>query len=213
MGWLQKRPQVALPINYYTTGQNNIVLLVGLGNPSKKYDLTRHNIGFSVLDYIVDRFDELGSWTEKKDLKCQLSQGRFGENQVICIKPLTYMNLSGEAVALSVNYYKVQLEHLVVIHDDLDIDFGSIRTRVDGSDAGHNGIKSIDSHIGTNYGRVRIGIGPKEPPDIDSADYVLEHFSDEQNKQMGNLKRECAAILTEFIYSKNLPNETRHFIV
>ncbi len=213
MAWLQKRPQVALPINYVTMGQNNILMLVGLGNIGAKYQGTRHNIGFECLDLLIDKYQEMSSWVEKKDLKCYLSSGRFGDSMVIAIKPTTYMNLSGEAVALALSFYKVQLEHLVVVHDDLDIDFGSIRIRYGGSDAGHNGIKSITNKIGEDYGRIRIGIGPKKPEEIDSADFVLQSFSTQEQKQIENMKRECSAILSEFIYNKKLVTETRSFIV
>ena len=213
MAWLQKRPQVALPINYVTMGQNNILMLVGLGNIGAKYQGTRHNIGFECLDLLIDKYQEMSNWVEKKDLKCYLSSGRFGDSMVIAIKPTTYMNLSGEAVALALSFYKVQLEHLVVVHDDLDIDFGSIRIRYGGSDAGHNGIKSINNKIGEDYGRIRIGIGPKKPEEIDSADFVLQSFSTQEQKQIENMKRECSAILSEFIYNKKLVTETRSFIV
>ena len=213
MAWLQKRPQVALPVNYFSVGLNSSVLIVGLGNPETKYSGTRHNVGFDCLDHVVNKYDEMSNWIHKKDLKCLFSSGRFGDSTVIAIKPTTYMNLSGEAVALVLNYHKIPLNHLIVIHDELDIDFGNIRTRYGGADAGHNGIKSISQLIGEEYGRVRIGIGPKEPPQIDSADFVLQAFNQEQQKQLNNMKLECTAILSEFIYNKTLNQDTRSFIV
>lgn len=213
MAWLQKRPQVALPINYITVGQNSILMLVGLGNFEAKYNKTRHNVGFECVDYLVNKYEEMSDWVQKSDLKCFFSSGRFGDSMVIAIKPTTYMNLSGDSVALASHYYKIQLEHLVVLHDELDIGFGSIRTRYGGSDAGHNGIKSITSKLGEDYGRIRIGIGPKNPAEIDSADFVLQLFNAKEQKQLENMKRECTAILTEFIYSKKLATETRSFIV
>jgi PTH1 family peptidyl-tRNA hydrolase len=213
MSWLQKRPQASMPITYFTSGQNNTLILVGLGNPGKKYEGTRHNIGFECLDYFVEKFTEMSNWVGKTDLKCLFSSGRIGESQVIAIKPNTYMNLSGESVASVVGFYKAAFEHLVVVHDELDINFGQIRTRIGGQDAGHNGIKSISEHIGESYGRIRIGIGPKKPPEIDSADFVLQKFQDDEVKQLTNLKMECTAILSEFIYNKSLMTETRSFIV
>ncbi len=213
MSWLQKRPQASMPITYYTSGQNNILILVGLGNPGNKYAGTRHNIGFDCLDHFVAKFSEMSEWVGKNDLKCLFSSGRIGESQVIAIKPTTYMNLSGESVASVLGFYKAQLEHLVVVHDELDIKFGQIRTRVGGQDAGHNGIKSISEHIGESFGRIRIGIGPKNPPEIDSADFVLQKFAVDEEKQLNNLRMECTAILSEFIYNKSLPTETRSFIV
>lgn len=213
MAWLQKRPQVALPINYFTVGQNTILMLVGLGNPEQKYEGSRHNIGFEIIDSFVSKYDEMSDWVGKRDLKCLFSSGRIGDSQVIAVKPTTFMNHSGEAVALAVNFYKIQHQHLAVIHDELDIEFGNIRTRYGGSSAGHNGIKSVSSHIGEDYGRVRIGIGPKFPDQIDSADFVLQVFNAKEQKQMINLKRESVALLSEFIYSKSLSQETRTFIV
>jgi len=213
MAWLQRRPQVSLPTNYVTVGQNSTLMLVGLGNIGSKYTKTRHNIGFECLDLLVSKYDAMSDWVGKKDLKCHFSSGRFGDSMVIAIKPTTFMNLSGEAVALALNYYKINLDHLVVIHDDLDIKFGNIRTRYGGSDAGHNGIKSITNAIGEDYGRIRVGIGPKNPSEIDSADFVLQTFSSQEQKQLDNMKRECNAILSEFIYNKSLVTETRNFIV
>jgi PTH1 family peptidyl-tRNA hydrolase len=213
MGWLQKRPQVALPATYYTTGQNTSLILVGLGNIGKQYAGTRHNIGFDCLDHFVNKLSEMSDWVNKADLKCLLASGIVSDTRVIAIKPTTLMNLSGDCVSEVVNFYKIQPDHLVVIHDDLDVDFGSIRTRYGGSSAGHNGIKSISSRIGENYGRIRIGIGPKKPLTIDSADYVLQKFNEEEVLQLNNLKQECMAILSEFVYSKNLSADTRSFIV
>jgi len=213
MAWLQKRPQVALPMNYVTMGQANNLLIVGLGNPETKYSLTRHNIGFECVDYLVSKYDEFSPWIEKKDLKCHFSSGRFGDNTVMVIKPTTYMNLSGEAVRAVVNFYKLQTHYIAVVHDDIDIKFGLIRTKLGGSDAGHNGIKSIIEHLGENFGRVRIGIGPKKPPEMDTADFVLQKFNEKEIKQFDNLKKETTAILSEFIYNKSLLQETRPFIV
>ena len=132
---------------------------------------------------------------------------------VIAIKPTTFMNISGKALQAVTGFYKLQLEHVAVIHDELDIEFGDIRTRYGGSSAGHNGIKSISESIGEEYGRIRIGIGPKAPPQIDSADFVLQKFSDNQLKQMANLKRETLAILSEFVYNRTLNKETRNFLI
>ena len=123
------------------------------------------------------------------------------------------MNLSGEAVSLVMSFYKLQLAHIAVVHDELDIDFGYIRTRLGGSAAGHNGIKSITDHIGEDYARIRIGIGPKRPAQIDSADFVLQPFNDTEKRQLDNLKQEVTAIISEFVYAKTISQETRTFIV
>ena len=213
MALFTRRPQVSSSIQLYTLGQNKTVLLVGLGNVGGKYDGTRHNIGFFAIDHFVAGMEEMESWIEKKDLKCYVSKGRVGDTQVIAVKPTTYMNLSGEAVQAVSHFYKITLSSTVVIHDELDIPFGQIRLRVGGSSAGNNGIKSVSQAIGEDYGRIRIGVGPKVPEQMDSADFVLQKFGTEQQAQLGNLTREVNAILTEYIYAGQLPHDTRTFLV
>lgn len=213
MAWLQKRPQVSDTIQFYTTGLSKTKLLIGLGNPGPEYDDTRHNAGFACLDYFAAHAAEMESWMIKKDLKCLVSTGRFGDVRVIAIKPTTFMNLSGEAVQAVANFYKIAPLSSLVVHDELDIDFGQIRLRTGGSSAGHNGLKSIIKHFGEDCGRVRIGVGPKQPSAIDSADFVLQKFSAEQQAQLPNLYQEVTAILTEYIYGEQLPQETRSFLV
>ncbi|HUY85198.1 MAG TPA: aminoacyl-tRNA hydrolase [Candidatus Dormibacteraeota bacterium] len=213
MAWLQKRPQVSNPTMFYTVGLNKTILLVGLGNPGKEYDLTRHNVGFLCIDEFVSRTEEMEDWLQKKDLKCLVSSGRVGDARVITIKPTTFMNLSGEAVRAVMNFYKVNPEYVAVIHDELDIDFGQIRLRVGGSSAGHNGIKSVTAAIGEDYGRVRVGVGPKRPDAIKSEDFVLQKFSAEEQTQLPNLTREVSAIISEYVYGGELPHDTRNFLV
>lgn len=213
MAWLQKRPQVSDPVNYYSAGLNETLLLVGLGNPGKEYDLTRHNVGFLCLDEFVRKTDEMQAWMEKKSLKCLISTGQISDTRVIAIKPTTFMNLSGEAVQAVSNFYKLNPEHIAVIHDELDIDFGQIRLRAGGSSAGHNGIKSITTAISETYGRVRIGVGPKHPTKIKSEDFVLQKFSADEQAQLPNLTREVNAILSEYLYGAELPHDTRNFLI
>jgi PTH1 family peptidyl-tRNA hydrolase len=213
MALFQRKPQTSDPKTFYTVGLNKVILLVGLGNPGKEYEHTRHNVGFMCLDSFVAKSDEMEDWMLKKDLKCLLSSGRIGDARVIAVKPTTYMNLSGEAVQAVVNFYKVPQAQILVIHDELDIDFGQIRLRVGGSAAGHNGIKSVSQHIGEDYGRVRIGIGPKKPERIKSEDFVLQKFNESEQSQLPNLTQEVNATLSEYIYGGQLPNETRNFLV
>lgn len=213
MAWLQKRPSVSNPTMFYSAGLSKTILLVGLGNPGKEYDLTRHNVGFLCLDEFVRKTDEMQDWLQKKDLKCLISTGQLADTRVIAIKPTTFMNLSGEAVQATANFYKVTPERIAVIHDELDIDFGQIRLRVGGSDAGHNGIKSITKFISEAYGRIRVGVGPKHPAKIDSTDFVLQKFSSEEQAQLPNLTREVNAILSEYIYGAELPHDTRNFLI
>ncbi|HET8670769.1 MAG TPA: aminoacyl-tRNA hydrolase [Candidatus Saccharimonadales bacterium] len=212
MALFQKRPQIGDSIQYYSLGQNKTILIVGLGNAGKAYEGTRHNIGFAAVDRFVADHD-FPAWVNKKDLKCHLTSTQIGGSKAIVIKPTTFMNLSGEAVQAVVHFYKINPNYIVAVHDELDIPFGQIRMRVGGSSAGHNGIKSIAQAIGEQFGRIRIGIGPKLHDQQDSADFVLASFTSEQEAQIKNLTREVSAILSEFVYGGQLPHETRSFIV
>ncbi len=212
MALFQKKPDVQNSKPIYTLGLQKHVLLVGLGNVGREYDGTRHNIGFEVVDALASS-QGIDSWADKKDLKAVVATGNVGDTRVILCKPTTFMNLSGEAVQAVSHFYKIELPQIVVIHDELDIDFGQIRTRMGGSDAGHNGVKSLIQHLGADFGRVRVGVGPKTPAEMDSADFVLAKFSIEEQAQIKNLLQESTAILTEFIHSQTLPAETRNFLV
>lgn len=213
MSWLTNKPQATDTIQFFSMGLGKTILLVGLGNPGPEYDLTRHNIGFYTLDAFVDATDEMGPWSDKKDLKCQLSSGQMGQARVIAMKPTTFMNLGGEAVQAVASFYKIPMANILVLHDDLDVNFGQIRLRTGGSSAGHNGVKSVTQHLGEQYARVRIGIGPKTPEQIDSADFVLQRFSTSEQAHLPSLAVETSAILNEYIFGGQLPHETRSFIV
>ncbi|MDB5181438.1 MAG: peptidyl-tRNA hydrolase [Candidatus Saccharibacteria bacterium] len=213
MALFQRKPQTSNPLSYTTIGLNKNLLIVGLGNPGKEYDDTRHNIGFTCIDAFVDKTTEMGQWVDKKDQKCLMSTGQMGETRVIVIKPTTFMNLSGEAVQAVSHFYKIHPDQIVVVHDELDINFGQIRTRKGGSAAGHNGIKSVTQHMGEDYGRVRIGIGPKVPEQMDSADFVLQKFSREEQSHMPELTREVNAILSELIFGTPIAADTRNFLI
>ena len=213
MALFQKKPQSGESASFYSLGLNNTVLIVGLGNPGKDYDNTRHNAGFVCVDAFVDKSDEMDTWINKKDLKCHMSRGRMGDTQVIAIKPQTFMNLSGEAVQAVVAFYKISPDKIIVLHDELDVDFGQLRIRMGGSSAGHNGIKSITQHIGEGYGRVRIGIGPKKPAQIKSEDFVLQKFSEDETSQLPHMTREVTSIIVENIFGGTLNSETRSFIL
>lgn len=213
MALFQRRPDAGHAVQYYTLGQNKHILIVGLGNPGKEYENTRHNIGFMTLDAFTES-NGFDSWVNKKDLRCLMATARLGNTQVVAIKPTTFMNLSGEAVQAVAHFYKVPVERILAVYDEIDIPFGQIRLRIGGSSAGHNGVKSLIQHIGEGFGRVRIGIGPKDPPQIDSADFVLARFSSEQQNQLKNLTRETSSILSEYAFSDaQLAPETRSFLV
>ena len=148
-------------------------LIVGLGNIGEKYCFTRHNAGFMVLDKLA--LDNNFTLREESKLKCLLAKS----SDIIYIKPTTFMNLSGEAVRAVMDYYKIDVKDLLIVYDDIALDLGRIRFRANGSDGGHNGIKSIIKHIGTrDFDRLKIGIGPQ--PNIPSENYVLQNFPKEQ---------------------------------
>ena len=170
-----------------------MIIIVGLGNPSKKYEKTRHNVGFEVIDALADRFH---IHMEQQRNKAIVGKGVIAGQKVILAKPQTYMNLSGESVQGLMDYFKVDpSSDLIVIYDDISLDVGKLRIRQKGSAGGHNGIKSIISHIGTQeFLRIKIGIGEK-PRGYDLADYVLGHFSKADQELMYEAyDRSCCAI-------------------
>lgn len=213
MALFQKKPIVESSAPLYQLGLETTVLIVGLGNVGKEYVKTRHNIGFEVLDHFA-RKQDFDQWILKKELKCALTSKTIGSARTILIKPTTYMNNSGEAVRAVQHFYRIPNDKTLVVHDELDINFGQIRLRQGGSDAGNNGLKSIIQHGGEDTKRVRVGIGPKKPPQIDSADFVLGKFNKAEEKQLPYLLQEANSILSEFAHGKgDLPHETRTFIV
>ena len=155
-------------------------VIVGLGNPEKKYEGTRHNIGFAVIDALADKYNI--SIKDKKH-KALCGTGVIEGIKVMLVKPLTYMNLSGDSVADVMNFYKLDPEEdMLVVYDDISLAPGNIRVRKKGSAGGHNGIKSIIARCGTqNFMRVKVGVGEK-PEGWDLADHVLGHFSDEDSR-------------------------------
>lgn len=168
-------------------------IIVGLGNPKKEYENTRHNIGFDVIDAIADEYNI--SMSDKKH-KAIIGKGAIGGQKVILAKPQTYMNLSGESVRELIDYYKVDEEtELIVIYDDISLDVGQMRIRKKGSAGGHNGIKSILQHLGHDvFLRIKMGVGEK-PKGYDLADYVLGHFSKEDRKILDdNMKNTILAV-------------------
>ena len=149
-------------------------LIVGLGNPGKKYENTRHNLGFLCMDELARRHNLVFTKTEKKAL---IADGLIGSKRVMLAKPQTYMNASGQAVRGLLDFYKIELDDLIIVHDDLDTPFGTLRLRAKGSAGGNNGMKDIINHLGTNeINRTKIGIG-RPPGKMDPATYVLRVFS------------------------------------
>ncbi len=213
MSLFAKRPIFDSGTPLYDIGQNVTLLIVGLGNPGKEYDQTRHNIGFEVLDNFA-RKQGFDNWILKKDLHSMQAKGTIGSSRVILCKPTTFMNESGRAVKEMQHFYKIDNARTIVVYDELDIDFGHLRTRIGGSAAGHNGVKSVTSACGEDYRRLRIGIGPKKPKQMDTSDFVLAKFDKKQMDHMPELLQETNAVLSEYAHaSGELVAETRNFIV
>ncbi len=215
MGLFYRREQRQLDVAYNVSiGSEQTKLIIGLGNPGSKYELTRHNAGFLCLDAFAAA--EGGVWSDKKALKSLICDLRLGQSRILLCKPQTYMNNSGEAAAAVQNFFKIPNANTVVVHDELDLPFGQLRTKVGGGAAGHNGIKSLIQHIGEDFGRVRIGIGPKSagqrPPQMDSADFVLQKFDKTEQGNLKTLTTEVNALLNEFIFGTELTTETRKFL-
>lgn len=157
------------------------MLIVGLGNPGDKYRMTRHNIGFLLLDMLAESY-EFQSWQAKH--KGLLNKGNIEGQDVILLKPQTYMNLSGESVIACCNFFKIPLDEVLVIHDDIDVPFAKVKVKTGGGHGGHNGLRSIDQHCGVNYHRVRFGVGK---PIYDTADYVLSNFTGDEVRMLGEV--------------------------
>ena len=156
-------------------------LVIGLGNIGDKYCFTRHNAGFMVVDKWA--FANGLSFKEDKKLKCLMTKFKFNDEDIIIIKPTTFMNLSGEAVIAVANYFKIDVKDILVIFDDIALPLGTLRFKGNGSDGGHNGIKSIIKHLGTSdFARLKVGIGPQPP--IPSEVYVLQNFPKEQSDDL-----------------------------
>jgi PTH1 family peptidyl-tRNA hydrolase len=211
MALFQKKPQIESSAPLYTLGANKTILIVGLGNLGKEYADTRHNIGFAVVDEFAKKND-FPAFITKKDLKTELCVQNIGENRVILIKPATFMNNSGEAVQAVQHFYRVYNQNTLAVYDELALQFGQLRTRLGGSDAGHNGVKSLIQHIGEDFSRLRIGVGSQVAQKADAADFVLGKFSKKEQQVIPLVIREASAIVTELIFSGQLPNETRNVL-
>lgn len=183
-------------------------LIAGLGNPGRQYEKTRHNMGFDTIDELIDRH-----WIPQGGIahKAMYGKGMIAGEKVLAVKPLTYMNLSGESLREWVNYYKLDPEtEMVVIYDDIDLDPGQIRIRKKGSAGGHNGIKSIIAQLGTqNFYRIKVGVGAK-PRGWDLADYVLGRFSSDERIAVD--KAICdAADAVEMILRDGIESAMNHY--
>jgi PTH1 family peptidyl-tRNA hydrolase len=173
-----------------------MTLFVGLGNPTATYEDNRHNIGFKVIDNLINNF-------KARDVSKNSFLGTLHKsNDLLFLKPTTYMNLSGKSLIAVKNFYKIDIKNIIVIHDDLDLPFGAVRFKNGGGNGGHNGLKSIDSVIGKEYIRVRMGIGKPEYRS-QVADFVLSDFSQEEHKDLDKWI-EHTTIASKLIINENL---------
>ena len=165
-------------------------IVVGLGNPGAKYDNTRHNAGFRALEGYCARS---GQKIDRMKFKALAGEGMLGGKRVLFLKPQTFMNLSGEAVGEAARFYKLPPERVLVISDDVSLPLGKLRIRKGGSAGGHNGLKSIIQHLGTDqFPRIKVGVGQKPHPDYDMADWVLSKFAGEDLKTITEAIRKAA---------------------
>ncbi|HRO67746.1 MAG TPA: aminoacyl-tRNA hydrolase [Pseudobdellovibrionaceae bacterium] len=153
-------------------------LIAGLGNPGSKYALTRHNIGFMAIDYLLK---SLGAPDSKTDFKGLVNKFRWEDQEIVTVKPQTFMNLSGDSVRPLMDFYKIPLENLIVVHDEIDIPFNSIRLQKNRGHGGHNGIRDLHGKLGSpDYIRLKLGVGRSANPEIPVHEHVLQRFSDEE---------------------------------
>ena len=174
-----------------------MILFVGLGNPTPDSKNNRHNIGFKIIDAINQKFSLS---KQKPKFKGLLTMGNINDKKVYAIKPLTFMNNSGTCIRELIEYFKINSSDIIVFHDDLDIEFGKIKTKFGGSDAGHNGIASLDKFIGKDYSRVRIGIG--KPEKIKVNDFVLTDFNEEEKIKLDEISTKIISSLELLIEKK-----------
>ena len=175
-----------------------MLLFVGLGNPTPDSQNNRHNVGFKIIDSINKKF---GLSKQKPKFKGLLTTGNIGTQKVYAIKPLTFMNNSGVCIRELIEYFKINAEDVIVFHDDLDIEFGKIKAKFGGSNAGHNGIASIDKFIGKDYSRVRIGIG-KPKNGLDVADFVLQNFDEEETSGIEKISKDITESISILVEKK-----------
>lgn len=173
-------------------------IIIGLGNPGKKYEHTRHNAGFDAIDKLAEKHNIK---MDKLKHKALLGEGRIGAEKVVLIKPQTYMNLSGESVLSVCQFYKPEFDKLIVMYDDIDLEVGKLRIRKKGSAGSHNGMKSIIKCIGTQeFPRIRIGVS-KPPEGWDLADFVLSKYPKEQEKDLEESLERVVLTIEEIIDS------------
>ncbi len=207
MALFQKKPSDSNSIPLYRLDTDSSYLILGLGNPGKDYLMSRHNAGFMVLD----KFAELNSfpvWQSQKKHMAKVTMARLGSKLVILAKPQTFMNASGQSTGALQKFYRIANQQTLVVYDEMALPIGQLRARAGGSDAGHNGIKSLIDTIGQDFGRLRLGIAPERSIQ-DTSRFVLAKFNRAEQAKLPDIILEACAMISEFIYSGELPHDTR----
>lgn len=183
-------------------------LIVGLGNPGPRYALTRHNIGFLAADLFSQSY-KVNAWTEEH--KAHVCKFKLDDTQVLIAKPMTFMNKSGESVQGLMHFYKISTENILVVQDDIDQPFGSVRFHKNRGHGGHNGIRNISELLGTqDYARLKLGVGRPQHPEMEIADYVLQKFSSEEQDQLSSFLNKSGDAIESFIFD-GLTKATNQF--
>lgn len=180
-------------------------IVIGLGNPGKQYENTRHNIGFMAIDKMIKKY----GLDEKSKFQALVSETTIKGEKVIFLKPQTFMNLSGNSVIEIINFYKLNpKEDIIVVYDDMDLPFGQLRVKDKGSSGGHNGIKSIISHLGDSFIRIKCGIGSKKD---DAVEHVLGKFNQSEQKELDEILSEIASCIEAIISVQNLTQVMQNY--
>lgn len=176
-------------------------LIIGLGNPESRYDLTRHNVGFLLLDYVAEQLG--ATWQSKPKFKGVVAETTIGGERAVLLKPTTYYNQVGEAARATLDFYKLSAAtDVLALYDELALPFGALRTRLEGSDAGNNGVKSLIAHLGPQFARIRVGIANEQASGQDPADFVLGRFTKEEQAQFGDLGNHALTFIDHFVHHK-----------
>jgi len=209
MGLFTRQPvQLKQNLPYTVSASVKTKLVVGLGNPEKKYEKTRHNFGFLAVEQYANN-NNYDDWQEQTKFRALISENSFISTKVILVKPLTYMNLSGEAVQLIANYYKVNTPDILVVYDDLSLPFGHIRSRRGGQSGGHNGIKSLMNCLDNDFYRLKIGTKNSELSNLDQSDFVLAKFTKAEESAIKAILSEVSEMINEFVFNNSITNDTR----
>lgn len=173
-------------------------LIIGLGNIGDHYAQTRHNVGFMALDKYAS--EHSATWQKKDKFKAYVAEIMVDDERITLIKPTTMYNLVGDSVHATVQFYKIAVQDILVVHDELALPFGVIRTRLGGSDAGNNGLKSVIAAVGQNFARVRIGIGNQHLATTDAADFVLSRFTKDEQTKLNDIKKHAVTYIRAFVH-------------